>query len=65
MKTQKPAPAKTATAPFQPNRSGIYAHALASALPDSNQARIAAELANDSTRTTEEAPKSNEEAGKD
>lgn len=54
---------KMATAPFQPRTTGAYAPA---SLSESARARIVAELASDSTKQkTEEAPKSNEEAGKD
>lgn len=57
----KPAPMKIATAPFQP-RLGASAPAQ---LSESSRARIAAELASDSTKQkTEEAPKSKVEAVK-
>ena len=62
MKSQKHAPMKTATAPFQPRTAGAYAPAR---LSESSRARIAAELASDSTKQkTEEAPKSKVEAVK-
>ncbi len=58
----KPAQIKIATAPFQP-RTGAFAPAR---LSESSRARIAAELASDSTKQkTEEAPKPTQEAGKD
>jgi hypothetical protein len=63
MKSQKPAPMKTATAPWQP-RTGAFT--LPASLSESDRARIAAELANDSTRRkTGEAPKPMPESGND
>lgn len=57
-----PAPAKMATAPWQP-RTGAYAVAYPS---ESTRALAAAELASDSTkRKTEEAPKPMPQMGND
>ena len=64
MRSQKPAPMKIATAPFQPI-TGANAHAPAR-LSESTRALVRAELASDSTKQkTEAAPKSKVEAGKD
>ena len=62
MKSQKHAPMKIATAPFQPIASA-YAPAR---LSESTRARLAAELASDSTkRKIERASKPTQEADKD
>ena len=63
MKSQKPAPIKMATAPFQPRTTGAFAPAH---LSESTRALVTAKLSSDSTKQkTEEAPKSNAEAEKD
>ncbi len=61
MKSQKPAPMKMATAPFQP-RTGAYASAR---LSESTRALVGAVLATDfAKQKTEEAPKLKAEAVK-
>jgi hypothetical protein len=62
MKSQKPAPIKLAIAPWQPRTTAAFT--MPASLSEATRARIAAELATDSTeRKKEEAPKSN--AGND
>jgi hypothetical protein len=61
MKTQRPALTKMATAPFQP-RTGAFT--MRASLSEAARARIAAELACDSTqRKIEDAPKPMPDAG--